>query len=84
MKRTAMVALAAAHLVTANLVTGCSTSHSAKLVAPKGAEYVTSGEERPDSARLVAKMDEVGDYTLDGDAPRPKKKSRAPRHPSSF
>jgi hypothetical protein len=74
-----MVALAAAYLVTANLVTGCATSHSAKLVAPKGAEYVTSGEETPESVRLVARMESVDDYTIDGDSPRPKKKKNKGR-----
>ena len=51
---------------------GCaSTSKDAELVAPVGAEYVKTGA-RAHDVRMVAKMDDVGDYTLDG-APAQKK-----------
>lgn len=54
------------------LATGCaSTSKEAPLVAPVGAEYVKTGTHAHD-VRMVAKMDDVGDYTLDG-APAQKK-----------
>ena len=62
-------AIAAVVIATA---AGCaSTSKDAELVAPDGAEYVKTGS-RAHDVRMVAKMDDVGDYTLDG-APVAKK-----------
>ncbi len=79
MKRIVMAALAVAFLGT-----GCATSQSAKLVAPKGAEYFVANEDHPENARLVAKMDNVDDYTLDGTSPRIKKRAKARAASPSF
>ncbi len=52
--------------------TGCaSSSKNVALVPPVGAEYVKTGTHAHD-VRMVAKMDDVDDYSLDG-APVAKK-----------
>ena len=65
MKIIVKAALAAMVMASA---TGCaSTSNKEALVAPDGAEYVMTGEsDHPHGMRMVAKMDDVDDYTLDG------------------
>ncbi|NDE16766.1 hypothetical protein EBZ80_17720 [bacterium] len=73
-----------AALAVAFLGSGCATSHSAKLVAPKGAEYFVSDGDHPENARLVAKMDSVDDYTLDGNSPRIKKRVKSRGASPSF
>ncbi len=69
------------------IVGGCaSTQKKAALVAPKGAEYIGTGEENHsiESMRMVAQMDDVGDYSLDGNGPVKKKKIKKPNHKTWF
>lgn len=66
---------------------GCaSTQKKAALVAPKGAEYIGTGEESQsvENVRMVAQMDDIGDYSLDGKAPVKKKKIKKPNHRTRF
>lgn len=73
------------NLVALVMVTGCaSTGHkSTKALpnAPRGAEFIVIEDEKnPDSNRdyrMVAKMDEVEDYTLDADPMPRKSKSKS-------
>lgn len=65
---------AIAAVVIASAAACASTSKDAELVAPVGAEYVKTGS-RAHDVRMVAKMDDVGDYALDG-APAAKKPKR--------
>ncbi len=51
------------------LATGCASTETVKITPPEGAEFVSaSGDQNPTPGnfRMVAQMDDIGDYTLDG------------------
>lgn len=67
------------------MVTGCKTTDKHPLrEAPRGAEFISVDDgSRPNAkpdVRMVAKMDEVEDYTLDGDSSPTQKTKKAAKN----
>jgi hypothetical protein len=62
-----MKRLILAMLVAATATACASTGDRQAQLAPEGAEYISNGK----SSRLVAKMDDVDDYTLDAGSSTP-------------
>ncbi len=70
--------LAAFAAVLCLMASACaSTTEQKRLVAPRGGEYITNGK----SSRLVAKMNELDDYSVDtGYVHAPERKTKKARN----